>query len=275
MASLSRFRSPAEQAKTVAGLVDGSIDVVVGTHRLLSQDVRFKNLGLLVVDEEQRFGVAHKERMKQIRSQVDVLTLTATPIPRTLQMAMGGLREISIINTPPVDRLAIRTFVCHFDRELLRDGPSYTVDTLSALREEFPLHPLGLIIGMDAFLGLPKWYQWREILQLAHIVVAHRPGWRAPDMGPLGELLADSGTHRIADLHQAISGHIIIHDGPWRNRQAIVRSCVARHRATDFYRLLKVARRADAAAKGQSGEDVWQLATDIVLGLATGSAKAA
>ncbi len=98
------------------------------------------------------------------------------------------------------------------DRELQREGPSYSVDTLTALRGEFPLRSLALIIGMDAFLGLPKWYQWREILQLAHIVVAHRPGWRAPDMGPLGELLADRGTHRIGDMHQAKSGHIYIHD---------------------------------------------------------------
>ena len=98
------------------------------------------------------------------------------------------------------------------DRELLRDGPSYSVDTLAALRSEFPLRPIALIIGMDAFLSLPKWYHWREILQLAHIVVAHRPGWRAPDMGPLGELLADRGTHRVGDLHQAKAGHIFIHD---------------------------------------------------------------
>ena len=98
------------------------------------------------------------------------------------------------------------------DRELQREGPSYSVDTLSALRAEFPLRPVGLIIGMDAFLSLPKWYHWREILQLAHIIVAHRPGWRAPDMGPLGELLADRGTHRIGDLHQAKAGHIYIHD---------------------------------------------------------------
>lgn len=98
------------------------------------------------------------------------------------------------------------------DRELRREGPSYSVDTLATLRSEFPLRPLALMIGMDAFLGLPKWYQWREILQLAHIVVAHRPGWRAPDMGPLGDLLADRGTHRIGDLHQAKSGHIFIHD---------------------------------------------------------------
>src|SRR5450432_3871297 len=122
VAVLSRFRSKAEQQKTLAGLAGGKIDVVVGTHRILSRDVRFHDLGLLVVDEEQRFGVGHKERLKELRTQVDVLTLTATPIPRTLQMAMGGLREISIIATPPADRLAIRTFVCRFDRDLLGDA---------------------------------------------------------------------------------------------------------------------------------------------------------
>lgn len=98
------------------------------------------------------------------------------------------------------------------DRELKRQGPSYSVDTLAALRHEFPQQSLALIIGMDAFLGLPEWYHWRELLRLAHIVVAHRPGWRAPDMGPLGELLADSGTHRVNDLHKALSGHIYVHD---------------------------------------------------------------
>ncbi len=122
VAVLSRFRSKAEQQATVAALAAGKIDVVVGTHRLLSRDVRFGDLGLLVVDEEQRFGVTHKERLKELRTQVDVLTLTATPIPRTLQMAMGGLREISIIATPPLDRLAIRTFVCRFDRDLLGEA---------------------------------------------------------------------------------------------------------------------------------------------------------
>ncbi|MFQ6005386.1 MAG: nicotinate-nucleotide adenylyltransferase [Woeseia sp.] len=98
------------------------------------------------------------------------------------------------------------------DRELRREGPSYSVDTLMALRQEFPERPLGLMIGMDAFLGLPAWYHWREILQLAHIVVAHRPGWRVPDIGPLGEMLADRGTHRVDDLHEAKSGHVFIHD---------------------------------------------------------------
>ena len=122
LAALSRFRARADQQKTVADLAAGKIDVVNGTHRILSRDVRFKDLGLVVVDEEQRFGVAHKERLKEWRTQVDVLTLTATPIPRTLQMAIGGLREISIIATPPADRLAIRTFVCRWDPELLREA---------------------------------------------------------------------------------------------------------------------------------------------------------
>ena len=98
------------------------------------------------------------------------------------------------------------------DRELRREGPSYSVDTLSAIREEHPDQPIALIIGMDAFLGLPKWHRWRELLGLAHIVIAHRPGWRAPDMGPLGELLADCGTHRIENLHEAKAGRIYIHD---------------------------------------------------------------
>jgi transcription-repair coupling factor (superfamily II helicase) len=120
--SLSRFRSKEEQKRTVAALGEGQLDLVIGTHRLLSRDVRFKDLGLVVIDEEQRFGVTHKERLKELRSQVDVLTLTATPIPRTMQMAMSGLREISIIATPPADRLAIRTFLCHWDEGLLREA---------------------------------------------------------------------------------------------------------------------------------------------------------
>jgi nicotinate-nucleotide adenylyltransferase len=97
------------------------------------------------------------------------------------------------------------------DRETRREGPSYSVDTLATLRADFPQRPLCLIIGMDAFLGLPKWHQWRDILQLSHLVVAHRPGWRAPTMGPLGELLVDRGTGRIDDLHEALAGRIYIH----------------------------------------------------------------
>ncbi len=97
------------------------------------------------------------------------------------------------------------------DRELKRDGPSYTVDTLAALRTEFPDRSLGLIVGMDAFLGLPEWYRWEEILDKAHIVVAHRPGWKAPDIGALGEMISEHGTHRVSDLHETTHGRIHIH----------------------------------------------------------------
>ncbi len=120
--TLSRFRHAQETRAVLADLAAGRVDVAIGTHRLLSSDVRFKTLGLLIIDEEQRFGVAHKERLKRIRTQVDVLTMTATPIPRTLQMSMMGMREISIISTPPVDRLAIRTFVCRFEENLVAEG---------------------------------------------------------------------------------------------------------------------------------------------------------
>jgi len=120
--TLSRFKARPEQLDVLKRAAEGKLDVVIGTHRLLSNDVRFKDLGLIVVDEEQRFGVVHKERLKQLRTQVDVLTLTATPIPRTMHMAMMGLREISIIATPPMDRRAIRTFVCRPDDDVLREG---------------------------------------------------------------------------------------------------------------------------------------------------------
>jgi len=97
------------------------------------------------------------------------------------------------------------------DRELRRDGPSYSIDTLIDLREEFPDRSLGLIVGMDAFLGLTEWHRWDEILDVAHIVVAHRPGWKAPDMGLLGELISEHGTHRVDDLHETTHGCIHIH----------------------------------------------------------------
>lgn len=97
------------------------------------------------------------------------------------------------------------------DRELRRDGPSYSIDTLTELRAEFPERSLGLILGMDAFLGLTSWHRWQDILDVAHIVVAHRPGWRAPDFGPLGELLAAHGTHRVDDLHARRHGYIHVH----------------------------------------------------------------
>ena len=119
---LSRFVAPAAQAATVAGLTDGTVDLVIGTHRLLSKDIRFKDLGLVVVDEEQRFGVAAKERLKQLRREVDVLTLSATPIPRTLNLALAGIRDLSVIETPPEDRLPIQTRVAEASAGLVRDA---------------------------------------------------------------------------------------------------------------------------------------------------------
>ena len=117
---VSRFRSKLEQKQILADLADGKVDIIVGTHRLLSKDVLFRDLGLLVVDEEQRFGVAHKERIKQLKRKVDVLTMSATPIPRTLNMSLVGIRDMSIIETPPKDRLSIQTNVVKFDQEIIR-----------------------------------------------------------------------------------------------------------------------------------------------------------
>jgi transcription-repair coupling factor (superfamily II helicase) len=119
--SLSRFRSAKDAKSVIERLADGSIDIVIGTHRLLQKKVDFRDLGLLVIDEEHRFGVTHKERIKQLKKTVDVLTLTATPIPRTLQMAFNGIRDLSVINTPPADRLAIRTQVCRISDALIRE----------------------------------------------------------------------------------------------------------------------------------------------------------
>ena len=131
---ISRFKTGKEQDKVLAGMEDGTIDIVIGTHKLLSKDIRFKDLGLLIVDEEHRFGVRQKDQIKALRADVDILTLTATPIPRTLNMAMGGMRDLSIIATPPAKRLAVKTFVKESDpatireailRELKRGGQVY------------------------------------------------------------------------------------------------------------------------------------------------------
>lgn len=142
---LSRFVPAKEASQTREGLAKGTVDIVVGTHALLAKNIRFQNLGLLIIDEEQHFGVAHKERLKQLRSDIHVLTLTATPIPRTLQLSLTGVRDLSIIGTPPVDRLAIRTYVTEFDaitireallREHYRGGQSfYVVPRISDLPE--------------------------------------------------------------------------------------------------------------------------------------------
>ncbi|RMA41403.1 transcription-repair coupling factor [Rhodophyticola porphyridii] len=119
---LSRFVPAREAGETRKGLADGSVDICIGTHALLAKGIRFRNLGLLVIDEEQRFGVTHKERLKEMRSDVHVLTLSATPIPRTLQMSLSGVRDLSLIGTPPIDRLAIRTYVSEFDSVTLREA---------------------------------------------------------------------------------------------------------------------------------------------------------
>ncbi|MFY0680086.1 MAG: transcription-repair coupling factor [Thalassovita sp.] len=143
--SLSRFVPAKEASKTRDGMARGTVDIVVGTHALLAKNIRFQNLGLLIIDEEQHFGVGHKERLKQLRTDIHVLTLTATPIPRTLQLSLSGVRDLSIIGTPPVDRLAIRTYVSEFDtvtireallREHYRGGQSfYVVPRISDLEE--------------------------------------------------------------------------------------------------------------------------------------------
>lgn len=119
---LCRFRTPAQQQKTISDLKKGQVDIVVGTHRVLSKDVEFKNLGLLIIDEEQRFGVVHKEKIKQLKKNVDVLTLTATPIPRTLHMSLIGIRDMSVLEEPPMDRVPIQTYVMEYDEETVREA---------------------------------------------------------------------------------------------------------------------------------------------------------
>lgn len=154
--SLSRFRTAKEQKTVIKGLEDGNIDIVVGTHKLLGSNIRFKALGLMIVDEEHRFGVRHKESLKALRSEVDILTLTATPIPRTLNMAMAGMRDLSVISTPPVARHPIKTFVSQWNdtlvreaclRELKRGGQVYflhnEVDTIQNMAEKVG----GLLVG--------------------------------------------------------------------------------------------------------------------------------
>lgn len=128
------------------------------------------------------------------------------PPHRAVPHATAELRlEMVVAATANEPRFAVD------DCELRRDGPSYTIDTLAAKRTEFSTAPIGLIIGMDAFLGLPTWHRWDELLDFAHIVVAHRPGWKAPDFGPLGEMISRCGTHRVEDLHETPQGRVHIH----------------------------------------------------------------
>ena len=125
---LSRFRSKGEQKETLEKLEKGQIDIIIGTHRLLSADVKFSDLGLLVIDEEQRFGVKHKEKLKELKKKVDVLTLTATPIPRTLHMSMLGIRDLSVIETPPTNRYPVQTYVLENNKTVIRDAVLREID---------------------------------------------------------------------------------------------------------------------------------------------------
>jgi transcription-repair coupling factor (superfamily II helicase) len=147
---LSRFRTPKKQKSVVKDLAAGTVDVVIGTHRLFSKDVQFKDLGLLVVDEEQRFGVGHKERLKQLRKQVDCVTMTATPIPRTLHMSLSGIRDLSVIETPPKDRMAIQTYITRLDSKILAEALRYE---LSRAGQVYFVHNrVSSIYSMASFL---------------------------------------------------------------------------------------------------------------------------
>jgi transcription-repair coupling factor (superfamily II helicase) len=160
---LSRLVPAAEAKRTRDGLADGTIDIVIGTHALLAKSIQFKRLGLVIVDEEQHFGVAHKERLKALRADVHVLTLTATPIPRTLQMAMSGLRDLSVIQTPPVDRLAIRTYVTPWDAVVMREA---------LLREHYRGGQSFFVVPRIA--DLPNVEEWlREQVPEVKAVTAH------------------------------------------------------------------------------------------------------
>ena len=160
---LSRFKSRAEQKQTLRKLAEGEIDILIGTHRLLASDVRFYNLGLLVIDEEHRFGVAHKEKTKALKTNVDVLTLSATPIPRTLHMALSGIRAMSVIETAPEDRLAVKSFVARFNPQIIRDALEKELDRDG---QAFFVHNrIQDIYSMAVFL--------RDLLPRCRIAVAH------------------------------------------------------------------------------------------------------
>ena len=161
--TLSRFKSQKEQQEIVSSLAGGKVDIIIGTHRILSKDVNFKDLGLLVVDEEQRFGVKHKERLKALKMEVDTLAMTATPIPRTLNMSLLGIRDLSIINTPPQDRLPIVTQICPFDEELIEEAINREI---ARDGQVFFVHNrIGSIYAMSAML--------KRIVPKARITVAH------------------------------------------------------------------------------------------------------
>jgi transcription-repair coupling factor (superfamily II helicase) len=182
---LSRFRSPAQQRDILRRVASGEVDVVIGTHRLLSKDVHFKKLGLLVVDEEQRFGVKHKEQLKRFRESMDVLTLTATPIPRTLNMGLVGIREISIIETPPEGRLPIKTYLQPFEDRLIREAVLRELDREGQV---YLVH--NKVASIEAIAA-----RVRDLVPEARVVVAH---------GQMDEALLEkvmlTFAHREADV---------------------------------------------------------------------------
>jgi transcription-repair coupling factor (superfamily II helicase) len=160
---ISRFQTAKEQAAAIDGLLTGEVDLVIGTHRLISSDIHFKNLGLLIVDEEQRFGVAHKERLKELRKNVDVLTLTATPIPRTLHMSLAGIRDISLIETAPQGRYPIRTHVMEYNEEVIREAIQREMDRQGQVY--FVYNRVETIDKMASYL--------QNLLPKARIIIAH------------------------------------------------------------------------------------------------------
>jgi transcription-repair coupling factor (superfamily II helicase) len=216
---LSRFRTGAEQRRIVERLEHGGVDVVIGTHRLVSADVKFKELGLVIIDEEQRFGVEHKERLKRLRAEVDVLTLTATPIPRTLHLSLLGIRDISNLETPPPDRLAIETRIVRFDkvlirnailRELNREGQVYFVhnrvldihQTADKLRAIVPEARFAIVHGQ-----MPEGELEREMLRFvrreADVLVATtiiESGLDIPNANTM--FIDEADCYGLADLHQ-------------------------------------------------------------------------
>jgi transcription-repair coupling factor (superfamily II helicase) len=216
---LSRFRSTAEQKRIVERLAKGGIDIVIGTHRLVSADVHFKELGLVIIDEEQRFGVEHKERLKHLRQKVDVLTMTATPIPRTLHLSLLGIRDISNLETPPPDRLAIETRIVRFDptlirhavlRELNREGQIYFVhnrvqnihEIAGRLRQIVPEASLAIVHGQMAESELEQ-EMLRFVRREADILVATtiiESGLDIPNANTI--FINQANNYGLADLHQ-------------------------------------------------------------------------
>ena len=189
-ASFRASWTPRRRRETKDALADGTVDIVIGTHALLAESITFKRLGLVIVDEEQHFGVAHKERLKNLKADVHVLTLTATPIPRTLQLALSGVRDLSLITTPPIDRLAVRTFVTPFDPLVVREA---------LLREHYR--------GGQSFFVAPRIADLREAEEFlkatvpeVKTAVAH--GQMAPTRAGRGDDRLLRAQDRRAGLHQ-------------------------------------------------------------------------